>query len=695
MSLEMMTALTRGRPTFQGMTTLRCTPLLCALGGLLVAALAPVAPAVSAPISTVPDLRADVNRDGAVDVAGVADEAGEDQWQPGRGAIFLPNIDDDSRRCRVPFTERQLFVSRPDFRVDRQLASCNDSTDAAVNGESDAADLARLRLMPLTAAPGVGARLIVEGTAGRFVRIFVNRDGWQPLGRDGRLRVEDLANGTELGIEGRDIVRDPRLWDGRVIIHLRLDGDPRGPLEDVVAMKVAPVLIQNDLQKAEHLFVGGSRPGPKPADLRSQVSGFAAGRPTPIPAGVLNRVVAGVAAQQRSRDADADRFTRSLARVVEARRPEVPLTRLPGDTWAQDVFEAGWVSMPSPDGRSRTMRVVVRSANLDSGGGLRAGARASFTRLRGPDVGVVQQFTRTRGRAVDDSLNSTGNLEALPPYSSSTGQFPRGRILMGASRSRRPDPSFVRMLRAQGLQSPLFVDTSWLTVGHIDETVHVVPAPTPRGWTLMVADPRRAVTLLREARASGAGSARLFVGKTKFPAPKSDDLLGLIRAYAAGPVAPATRTVRAILSDQRLMTRNAQAAVFIDRQLRTLLAATDLQANELVRVPVLFDAGQSAIGGAGRGAAGRLTWTAYSPGIANSLSLGDGTVVAPDPHGPSIGGRDLFRQDSEQALGRVGVRVDWVDDWEWLHRGEGEVHCSTNAFRDISASVRWWETLGR
>jgi protein-arginine deiminase len=46
------------------------------------------------------DIRADVNRDGAVDVTGDSDVAGKEAWNSGRGAIFLPNLGDTHRRCR-------------------------------------------------------------------------------------------------------------------------------------------------------------------------------------------------------------------------------------------------------------------------------------------------------------------------------------------------------------------------------------------------------------------------------------------------------------------------------------------------------------------------------------------------------------------------------------------------------------------
>lgn len=39
-----------------------------------------------------------------------------------------------------------------------------------------------------------------------------------------------------------------------------------------------------------------------------------------------------------------------------------------------------------------------------------------------------------------------------------------------------PDPAFLGLLTSQGQQPPVVVDTSWLLVGHADETTHVVKA---------------------------------------------------------------------------------------------------------------------------------------------------------------------------------------------------------------------------
>jgi protein-arginine deiminase len=43
----------------------------------------------------------------------------------------------------------------------------------------------------------------------------------------------------------------------------------------------------------------------------------------------------------------------------------------------------------------------------------------------------------------------------------------------------------------------------------------------------------------------------------------------------------------------------------------------------------------------------------------------------------------------EQALAPYGITVKWTEDWDLYHRLLGEVHCGSNADRQIPATA-WW-----
>jgi protein-arginine deiminase len=115
------------------------------------------------------------------------------------------------------------------------------------------------------------------------------------------------------------------------------------------------------------------------------------------------------------------------------------------------------------------------------------------------------------------------------------------------------------------------------------------------------------------------------------------------------------------------------------------LRETGLSRGDLVRVPVLY-ATISADRGGPEGA------IAYSPGVADGLSLTARDYAAPDPHGPKVRGRDLFRMETEEALAAGGVQVHWVENVARSHPAGGEVHCATNALRDTSGGTPWWRT---
>jgi len=569
-------------------------------------------------------LTVDVNRDGRLTPA---DEAGEDEWTDARGAIFLPNLDDDERRCRVDPAD--LDQAGPE--VDRKLAACNDAADDRINGPDDAADLAPLKVNAqsdlseqaigrLSVVPADKARLFVDGKAVET------------------LTAAQLRRGVRVGLEGWDVVRDPAKWDGQVSVTLTVAERGR-TVTDVVKLRVAPLMLQNDLQRAETVLAAKPNKG----------SGWPGGE-APYPEGVPS---------------EWEPFAKTLAKAARSTGSKVRFIQGTEnawkDLWLQDTFEPATASMPAVGG-SRTMRILIRSGNVWELPGPdgkpiatpRPAGRLLYRDLRGPGVGVVQELSPVASSGLNDLLNMGGNLESLPPYAG----YPHGRIVYGSG-SRHPDPAFIKLVTSQGYQPSVVIDTSWLMVGHADETTHVVRADNARGWTLAVADPRLAVKLLREAQRQGAGKTRLFADTNASSKP----------------------TVDQVLADSNGLADNEAAAQHIDDQLEILLKATGLKPGELVRLPVLFER-QKDFG----------LLRAITPGLVNGLSLTGRDFAAPDPHGPKVHGRDIFRQATEQSLERNGVRVHWVEDFFWAHLGGGEVHCATNALRDTRSTDTWWKS---
>ncbi|MFH0521368.1 protein-arginine deiminase domain-containing protein [Streptomyces sp. M41] len=634
--------------------------VLAAVGTVLAA---PSPPASAAPPIARADLRADVNRDGRVDVTAGSDATDEDTWSLSHGAVLLPNIDDDTKRCPV---------TGPGGRPlsDAELAACNDASDTKVNGSADAADLARVRSVPIRRLPR-GAKGSVKVTAGAaYTRVFVKRAGdWIPITPQITLSAAELRSGVEFGVEATDVIRDTRTWDGRTVIRLTVAARDR-TTSDSVTLRVAPLLTHHHLQNAQQVMV---------TKLNSNEDW----------SGLQGKFVTDL-----KREAEKAGITRPLVAFDKY-----------GDAWAQDFVEPAYVSMTGTDGRPRVIRVMLRSAQPG-----RAAGRELFEKLRGRDVAVVQAFDRSA--PADWSLNSMGNLETIPPYTRGEDSFPAGRIIMGWRKDsgKRPSATMRTLLKSQGLQDPLLLDTSWLEVGHVDEFVQFLPADTPRGWRIGVADPDAGLQLLRDAQSAGHGGTRMF------------SVPGL------GGSPPLEETIDQALASRHLAADNAMAAQRIAANLEVLKGATGVTEQEIVRVPALYTRGSMArtdsgedvhvprltrMGGGtplpdgvkkngqqrrlagdthGSAAAARATVTtsAYVPGAVNGILLSRDRYLAPRQWGPVIGGKDIFTQAVTAAYARAGLKVSYIDDWYTYHLGMGEVHCGTNTLRDASAA--WWRS---
>jgi protein-arginine deiminase len=528
-----------------------------------------------------------------------SDDADKTAFTAARGAIFLANIDDDLVAC-------------PKTGKDVALAACNDAANDTVDGDDDLLDMAPLRTVAWPDAPADATATISASTD--KVRIFRKTDaGWVMQPGDASVGTAEIAAGMELAIEAKDIVRDPAVWDGTVDVTFHVTGTGVDK-SDVVRLHVAPVLLQHHGQKVERLFA-----------TTVSDSGNTAFR--------------------------AD-LTTAFPKLESISVPE-------SDQWTQDFFEAGFMSMPAAGGQ-HVVRVVFRSANAGDRDSLRAGGRVVFTLFRGKDVAGVQQFD-PKANLDMDSLNSFGNTETIPPFAFGGQSWPLGRIIRGSVPEYHPDASLAKLFDAQQLQKPLLVDTSWLLVGHVDETLSFLAKDG--GFTLLANDPRLAKTMLEDLVTAGHGDVLMFEGKSFV-----DD---------SGNETPAQKSISGVLADADVMAQSQTAAAAIDGQIATIKDATGLADEDIVRVPFLHEKVYGAS-------------IAYQPGTVNGVLLDSAHFASPSPHGPIIDGKDPFKTQLETALGAKGVTVSWVEDWDLYHRLEGEVHCGSNVFREIPTTP-WWE----
>ncbi|MCD0447273.1 protein-arginine deiminase domain-containing protein [Glycomyces sp. A-F 0318] len=592
-------------------------------------------------------LLADTNRDGQVTAA---DAAGRGEWTPGRGAIVVPNLDDDLQACPslAPDGERLS---------DDALAACSDGADEVVNGAADLLDMAPLRIGPKRGlGAGATATVAVDGPAGDAARLFVQGgDGdYSMLGPDDPITADRLRDGVDLVLEATGFAEtDAGFID--VALSVR---DGRTVETDRVRIRIAPLLLAHDLAPIDRLIVSDNGTAVEDAERHGYDP---AASPPPVHEGEAA-------------------FREDLVAGLESAGLEGRLTMYPtgDDRWMRDQFITGYASMPGPGGDPHTLTVVLRSAVVDPEGStpefpLRDAGRPAFTLLQGPDTAVVQTYSPERVgqdeyNALWGSFSSTGNVIVAPPHAAGDGARPAGRVLYGSDGGEAaPDPAFVDFLAAQADQDPLAIDTSWLGVGHIDEFLSFTAADNDRGWAAVVADPALGARLLEALVDDGLGGQGLVQGA----APDGADL-----------------TVAQALEAPEIVEGNRIAAEGIDAALAVLARELGLGEDEIVRVPALFT--ELVIEGYPR----QDIVANHMPAIVNGVETGTGAFLAIQPHGPlDAAGRDVYAAAAEAAFADAGSRIAWVEAWDYGHAVGtvgGEIHCLTNSIRDQTGTAPWW-----
>ncbi len=178
---------------------------------------------------------------------------------------------------------------------------------------------------------------------------------------------------------------------------------------------------------------------------------------------------------------------RSVADAVGVRVVQRATTKWQ-EMWLQDTFEMGYTTLP----RLPPMHVVLNSArgsDIDTFGPW----------LLAPNLGVIQ-IAKPRAIGGGDSwVDWTGNLSVTHPAPG----YPFGRVYYGKNLQTGASfhPEMVAFIDAQKVQSPFWLDTSFLYIKHVDEIVTFVPGGTGQGY-MVVASPMEARRYLNK-NASG------------------------------------------------------------------------------------------------------------------------------------------------------------------------------------------------
>jgi protein-arginine deiminase len=453
-----------------------------------------------------------------------------------------------------------------------------DADDEIVNGPADELDLASLTVK---VADGRVARIRVS-SGDAPLRFFVREGGgWRHAGFRAAevpvLREPGRPVTAALSVEASAWAGLPAAWNG--VAHLEaeaLDASGKKIGSALATCRVAPVLLRPATARATEVFLATGRYDNAP-------------------------------------------FVEALRGALEPLG--VPLTIHPSadwrEMWMQDTMEVATASIPGA-----TMHVVLA--------GLR-GADSFPPTLLGPDTAVAA-VGEPRGLDGGDAwADWYGNLEVSPPLAG----HPQGRAIYGKNlrTGETFHPEVVRFLAAQGEQDPLWIDTSWLAIKHVDEIVAFLPGPDGRG-VLLVPDPEEGLRL-------------------------------------AGPPEAAAGSADHADANQRIASRIAE---LLDGGSTSpgLLAALGWDRSRVVRVPLAFR-----VPAADPAADGGITGAtpAWSSPV-NAIFV-NGTVISGACDMPAAV-RDVCR---ERFLAAGAKAVVFLDDAPYHRRG-GNLHCATNARRE-------------
>jgi len=339
------------------------------------------------------------------------------------------------------------------------------------------------------------------------------------------------------------------------------------------------------------------------------------------------------------------------------------------DQWARDEFKFGYQQAPfKTDG----MIVVLHSKR---GGELQAFPPT----LLAQGIGYMPPIS-TPGLA-PASKDSFGNLEVSPPCTDAKGKnYPLGRIYYGGGGgpgADAMDPRLVDFLTRQGVQSPVQLYSDWLTVGHVDEFMSIVPdGAASQGWRVLLADTTIPMNIFK-GRVAGLAKVNQATFNVN---PKYAALVPPINVLAnlwTHRLKAQTRILKTVQQWNFNGFVNTPPDILARIKVK-LQAEFGLAAGDFTSVPVLFDR----VGPNGE-------CDALTPDLVNG-AVYQGTFIAPDDFlyvAPAV---SPFQNYFDAVTAGI-VPVTYIDDWDFYHLRLGEVHCGSNEQRELPPPAQWPE----
>lgn len=232
-------------------------------------------------------------------------------------------------------------------------------------------------------------------------------------------------------------------------------------------------------------------------------------------------------------------------------------------------------------------------------------------------------------------------------------------------------PQCRKFFEDNGYKGRIFYgDTRWLTVGHIDEYISFIPtAWAPGGYSIVRADTGFALDIIKNSPDSELDKVSSY--DKNFLLKVKRVLNEQMSNPAAGKGTPEGDFIALNHAINDIIEENVG-------QLKEFIRNTSKDYNrdfEEVAWPSLFT---------GSGPVPRRCH-AFLPGVVNLLVVRDHLIV-PATHIPA------FDKAIEARLKAQGNKVHFVDDTPY-HTSMGEIHCGTNALRDLKKTIVTKERL--
>lgn len=384
---------------------------------------------------------------------------------------------------------------------------------------------------------------------------------------------------------------------------------------------------------------------------------------------------------------------------------EVPLIEVSsdGDVWMQDCMEFGVSSSPT-----HILRTVVRAPRIEFVGpdAKRLSPLNTYAQtLTSGDMGFHDPHPMAPNSRLI-TFDSTGNLEVTPPVTSKRGKnYPFGRIYYGGDARKsyfkilgqtlegetdEISSNLTAFLKAQCVQDPISLDTTWLAIGHVDEFMTFLPKG-PKGFALLLASPRLALNILAAAPVATIFPNRTWIKRVPADIGKQTPMIETPIKLDI-PVGEFLKKGGADHSWKALKKFNNVCQSHIDSSKETLIRELGLDTElDIIEAPQLYIPSDLVIGAA----------DAFTGNMVNMLVV-NGHCLIPKPFGPTrpkpvdadgIDTEDLFELDLAGKMRSLGIAYAFVDCWNSYHLYFGGIHCATNALRQAPL-LRWWEFEG-